>query len=50
MQIQKLERVFKYAGLTLPDPNPSLDTEGVRALYYTKSQNQNSLASPWERA
>lgn len=33
MQIQKLERVFRYAGITLPDPNPSLDAEGVRALY-----------------
>lgn len=41
MQIQKMERVFKYAdgrysgGLTLPDPDPSLDVESVRALFCT---------------
>jgi PRTRC genetic system protein C len=52
MQIKKMERVFKYiegksagGGLTLPDPNPSLDVESVRALFCTKSQNQNSLAN-----
>jgi len=41
MQIQKMERVFKYvegrstSGLTLPDPNPALDVESVRALFCT---------------
>jgi PRTRC genetic system protein C len=39
MQIKKMERVFKYlegksaGGLTLPDPNPALDVESVRALF-----------------
>ncbi len=39
MQIEKLERVFRYregnssGGLTLPDPNPSLDVESVRTLF-----------------
>jgi PRTRC genetic system protein C len=41
MQIQKMERVFRYvegrstSGLTLPDPNPTLDVESVRALFCT---------------
>lgn len=39
MQIQKMERLFKYvegrstSGLTLPDPNPNLDVESVRSLF-----------------
>ena len=39
MQIEKMERVFRYregnssGGLTLPDPDPSLDVESVRALF-----------------
>jgi len=39
MQMNKMERVFRYretnssAGLTLPDPDPSLDVESVRALF-----------------
>ena len=41
MKIQRMERVFKYvegksgSGLTLPDPNPALDVESVRALFCT---------------
>lgn len=42
MQIKKMERVFKYiegksagGGLTLPDPDPSLDVESVRTLFCT---------------
>ena len=33
MQIQKMQRTFRYAGLTLPDPDQSLDVESVRALF-----------------
>ena len=33
MQIQKMQRSFRYAGLSLPDPDPSLDVESVRALF-----------------
>jgi PRTRC genetic system protein C len=41
MQVKKMERVFKYlegksaGGVTLPDPNPALDVESVRALFCT---------------
>ena len=33
MTIHKMPRRFKYAQLTLPDPAPDLDVEGVRSLY-----------------
>ena len=33
MQIQKTEREFRFSGLVLPDPAPSLDVERVRAVY-----------------
>jgi PRTRC genetic system protein C len=33
MQIQKTERIFRYSGLILPDPNSSLDIESVRSVY-----------------
>jgi PRTRC genetic system protein C len=41
MQIRTMERIFRYVegksmgGLTLPDPDPSLDVERVRALFCT---------------
>jgi PRTRC genetic system protein C len=41
MQIRTMERIFRYVegksmgGLTLPDPDPSLDVESVRALFCT---------------
>jgi PRTRC genetic system protein C len=33
MQIQKTERIFRYSGLILPDPNSSFDIESVRSVY-----------------
>jgi PRTRC genetic system protein C len=34
MQIHRTEREFRYSGgLVLPDPDPSLDVESVRAIY-----------------
>jgi PRTRC genetic system protein C len=41
MQIRTMERIFRYVegksmgGLTLPDPDPSVDVESVRALFCT---------------
>jgi PRTRC genetic system protein C len=33
MQIQQTERSFRYSGLVLPDPDPSLGIEAVRSVY-----------------
>jgi len=31
--IEKTTRLFRYAGITLPDPDGRLDVESVRSLY-----------------
>lgn len=33
IQAQEMQRVFKFNGVRLPDPNSKLDIEGVRDLY-----------------
>ena len=33
MEITKLKRVFKYNGVTLPDPSPDMSPDDVRDLY-----------------
>jgi PRTRC genetic system protein C len=33
MTIEKTTRLFRYAGITLPDPDGRLDVESVRSLY-----------------
>ena len=33
MTIENTTRSFRYAGITLPDPNGRLDVESVRSLY-----------------
>ena len=33
MTIEKAERVFRYSGLVLPDPDARLDLESVRSMY-----------------
>lgn len=33
IQIQKLERVFLFNGVKLPDPNPAFTVEQVRDMY-----------------
>ena len=33
MTIEKSPRLFRYAGLNLPDPDERLDVESVRSLY-----------------
>ena len=33
MTIEKATRLFRYAGITLPDPDGRLDVESVRSLY-----------------
>lgn len=33
MQVQKLTRVFKYNGISLPDPSTDMTPEDVRDLY-----------------
>jgi PRTRC genetic system protein C len=33
MTIEKTVRLFRYAGITLPDPDGRLDVESVRSLY-----------------
>lgn len=33
MTIEKTTRLFRYAGIALPDPDGRLDVEGVRTLY-----------------
>jgi PRTRC genetic system protein C len=40
MQIRTMRRIFRYVegksgGITLPDPDPSLDVESVRTLFCT---------------
>ena len=33
MTMEKANRLFRYAGLNLPDPDERLDIESVRTLY-----------------
>lgn len=33
MKINQLKRVFKYNGVTLPDPSPDMTPDEVRDLY-----------------
>jgi PRTRC genetic system protein C len=33
MRVERTERSFRYSGLVLPDPDPSLGIEGVRSVY-----------------
>jgi PRTRC genetic system protein C len=33
MTIEKTPRLFRYSGLSLPDPDSRLDVESVRSLY-----------------
>lgn len=33
MTIENTSRLFRYAGITLPDPDGRLDVESVRSLY-----------------
>lgn len=33
MKVTQLTRSFSYAGVTLPDPNPSLTADQVRDVY-----------------
>jgi len=33
MTLEKTIRLFRYAGITLPDPDGRLDVESVRSLY-----------------
>lgn len=33
IQVQPMERIFKFNGVRLPDPNLQLDIEGVRDVY-----------------
>ena len=33
MTIEKTTRLFRYAGITLPDPDARLEVESVRSLY-----------------
>jgi PRTRC genetic system protein C len=33
VQIERTQREFRYSGLVLPDPAPSLDIDAVRAVY-----------------
>lgn len=33
IQVQALKRVFKYNGVSLPDPSPDMTPEEIRDLY-----------------
>ena len=33
MTIEKAQRIFRYSGLVLPDPDERLDLESVRSMY-----------------
>lgn len=33
LQVKTMERVFKFNGVNLPDPNPKMEIEAVRDLY-----------------
>jgi PRTRC genetic system protein C len=33
IEVESITRVFKYNGVTLPDPNPTLPIETVRSVY-----------------
>jgi PRTRC genetic system protein C len=33
MHVERTERSFRYSGLVLPDPDPSLGIEAVRSVY-----------------
>ena len=35
MHVERTERSFRYLGLILPDPDPSLGIEAVRSVYST---------------
>ena len=45
LTISKMTRTFDFLGVRLPDPNPSMTVDDVKAFYYTKARNQNLLAS-----
>ncbi|MFO0433102.1 MAG: PRTRC system protein C [bacterium] len=33
LQVKPVKRTFKYAGITLPDPDPKLSEDEVRQMY-----------------
>uniref|UniRef100_E6QVT3 PRTRC system protein C n=1 Tax=mine drainage metagenome TaxID=410659 RepID=E6QVT3_9ZZZZ len=33
LQVNELTRVFKYMGTTLPDPDPKMSVDAVKAVY-----------------
>jgi len=45
LTVAKMIRTFEFSGIRLPDPNPAMSVDEVKALYYTKARNQNLLAS-----
>jgi PRTRC genetic system protein C len=36
MQVSAMKREFRFGGAKLPDPNPQIDVEQVRAIYATQ--------------
>jgi hypothetical protein len=45
LTVSKMIRIFQFQGIRLPDPNPAMSVDDVKAFYYTKARNQNLLAS-----
>ena len=41
--VSKMTRWFQFNGIRLPDPNPSMTVDEVKALYHMKPRNQSLL-------
>jgi PRTRC genetic system protein C len=36
LTVSKMTRIFQFQGIRLPDPNPAMSIDEVKALYYTR--------------
>jgi len=43
LTITKMTRLFQFHGIRLPDPNPNMPADEVKALYHMKPRNQSLL-------
>lgn len=44
IQVTTLKRVFKYNGMTLPDPGPALSLDAVKSLFAMQFPELNNSA------
>lgn len=44
LQTQEIKRVFRYNGLTLPDPNPGMHIDKVKSMFAMQFPELNNSA------